>query len=100
MKELLDRIKYYEEKFHKKEIEEIINNKEEAIPMLLNIMKDVRNNYEKYLDDEEYIIHIYATYLLAQFKVKDFYEIIIDIVKLPKEIPHVLYGDTITVEFR
>ncbi len=95
MNELLNKIKYYEEKFHKKELQEIINNKEEAIPMLLDVMKNVRDNYEKYLD-EDYFIHIYATYLLAQFRVSDFYEIIIDVARLPEEIPHDLYGDTIT----
>ena len=93
--ELLGKITYFEEKFHKEELAEIINKKDKAIPQLLNIMKDVRDNYQKYLDDN-YFIHVYATFLLAQFKIKDFFEIIIDIAKLPGKITHELYGDTIT----
>ena len=93
--ELLGKITYFEEKFPKEELAEIINKKDKAIPQLLNIMKDVRDNYQKYLDDD-YFIHVYATFLLAQFKIKDFFEIIIDIAKLPGKITHELYGDTIT----
>ncbi|MEW6623955.1 MAG: DUF1186 domain-containing protein [Bacillota bacterium] len=95
MKKLLNKMRYYDGKFHKEELAEIINNKDEAIPELLNIMKDVRDNYQKYLDDD-YFIHLYATFLLAQFKIIDFFEIIIDIAKLPDEIAYKLYGDTIT----
>lgn len=95
MHQLLNKIKYYDEKFPKEELEEIIRNKEQSIPILLDIMKDVCDNYEKYLNPD-IMIHMYATHLLAQFKIKEFYEIIIDIAKLPGEIPYELYEDTIT----
>jgi hypothetical protein len=95
VKKLLNEYKYLEGKFPKEELAEIISNKDAAIPELLNIMKDVRDSYEKYLKDESFI-YIYATYLLAQFKVEEFFEIIIDIAKLPGETLHDLFGDTIT----
>lgn len=95
MYEFSNRIKYYQEKFPEEELQEIIDNKEEMISILLDIMKDVRDNHEKYLGSK-WFIHLYATYLLAQFRVKDFYEIIMDIARLPDQTPFDLYGDTIT----
>lgn len=58
-------------------------------------MEDVRDNYEKYLD-EDIFIHIFATYLLTQFKVKEFYDIIMAIAKLPNDIAFRLYEDALT----
>jgi hypothetical protein len=40
--------------------------------------------------------HIYATFLLAQFKEKRLFKIFLELIKLPDEIPFDLFGDSIT----
>ncbi len=96
MQNLIKQIEYNHGHFHRNELEEIIARQEEAVPELLRLMADVRDNPKKSLDDPKYFGHIYATYLLAQFRVKEAYPIFIDILSMPDEIPHNLYGDTIT----
>lgn len=95
MQNLLKQIEYNNGIFPRKILEEIIQRKDEAIPQLLEIMKEVRDNPEKYIEDGDYFGHIYAVHLLAQFRVKELYPIFIDILKLPDEMPHNLFGDLI-----
>lgn len=95
VEELLDQIAYNTGSFPNEVIEEIICKKEEAIPFLLDILRKTRDNPEKYRDEYGYFAHIYAAYLLAQFRVKEAYPILIDILSLPDDLPYNLFGDSI-----
>ncbi|MDF2546316.1 MAG: hypothetical protein K0R93_1214 [Anaerosolibacter sp.] len=95
VEELLGQIAYNTGCFPKEPIEEIICKKEEAIPFLLDILRKTRDNPEKYRDEYGYFAHIYAAYLLAQFRVKEAYPILIDILGLPDDLPYDLFGDSI-----
>ena len=95
VEELLDQISYNTGCFPKESIEEIICKKEETIPFLLDILRKTRDNPEKYRDEYGYFAHIYAAYLLAQFRVKEAYPILIDILGLPDDLPYDLFGDSI-----
>ncbi len=96
MQNLIKQIEYNHGHFHRNELEEIIARREEAIPALLKLMAEIRDNPEKSIEDPEYFGHIYATYILAQFRVKEAYPIFVDMLSMPGEIPFDLYGDTIT----
>lgn len=96
MHELLEQIKYNSSVFPEEQLKEIINRGEEFVPDLLEILKNTRDNYEEILNEESYFAHIYAFFLLAQFKEKESYTIIMDIISLPDEIPGDLLGDLIT----
>ena len=96
MKNLLEKISINDGHFPRKELKEIIARKDEYIPELLEIAVNVRDNYEKYMDNENYIGHIYAFFLLAQFRVKEFYPIFIDILKLPDDVVDYLLGVFLT----
>lgn len=61
----------------------------------MGILSKVRDNPQKYRDENGYFAHIYAAYLLTQFKVKEAYPILVDILNLPDELPHDLFGDSI-----
>ncbi len=92
--EIIDRIKYDPKRvFPEEELEEIIANQEEAIPFLLDVLKDVREDKEKYITNLDYFGHIYAVYLLAQFRVKEAYPIVLELFSLPNEQPDQLFGD-------
>ena len=95
MKETLKSIEYNDGHFPRKEIENIINRKDEVIPELLKILKNVKEAPRKYLEDQDYFGHIYAAYLLAQFRVKEAYSIYLDILRLPGEMSHDVFGDGI-----
>jgi len=70
----------------------IIREKKQAIPFLLEILSNTRDNLEKYADPS-YFGHIYATYLLAQFRVKDAYPPLIDLMSIPDDLTYTLFGD-------
>ncbi len=96
MKELIKEIQYKNGKFPEEQLKEIINHKEEFIPELLEILKDAKENYGEILEKPNYFAHIYAIFLLAQFKEKQSFKYIIDLISLPKEIPDDIFGDFLT----
>ncbi|SEL62724.1 DUF1186 domain-containing protein [Paenibacillus sp. OK003] len=96
MEEILRRIRYNHGKFPSSEIQQMIDKKEEAIPYLLQIMHNLRDNYVKVVDRPTRIDFVYAYYLLAQFRVKDFFPIMIDILSMPDEACEHIFGDNIT----
>ena len=98
MSELLKEIEYNNGKFPESQLKEIISRKAEFIPELLEILKNAKDNYEEILEEPEYFAHIYASFLLAQFREKQSYKLIIDLISLPDEIPDGIYGDLITEE--
>ena len=59
--------------------------------MTNKVLKNPRGTAE----NESYFAHIYATYLLAQFRIIEAYPVYVEILKLPDELPHKLFGDSI-----
>jgi len=96
MNELLKEIEYNNGELPETQLREIINRKEEFIPELLEILKSAKENYGEILEKPDYFAHIYAIFLLAQFKEKQSFKLIIDLVSLPKEIPDDIFGDFLT----
>lgn len=96
IKELMNSIEYNKGTFPRKEIEELIERQEESVQYLTKYLEEFKDNYEKYINDGNYMGHIYATFLLAQFKEKSLFKIFLELIKLPGEIPFDLYGDSIT----
>jgi len=98
MNELLKEIEHNNGKFPEEQLKEIIDRKEEFIPELLEVLKSAKENYEDIIEDPEYFAHIYASFLLAQFKETQSFKLIIDLVSLPDEIPDQMFGDLLTEE--
>ena len=98
MNELLKEIERNNGKFPEVQLKEIIDRKEEFIPELLEVLKKAKENYEDIIEDPEYFAHIYASFLLAQFKEMQSFKLIIDLVRLPDEIPDQMFGDLLTEE--
>jgi len=95
MQELFKQIQYNNGTFPQETILEIIHRKDEANPVLLKSLEEARDNPEKYTDETHYFGHIYAIHLLAQFRAKELYPVLIDILKLPYEKLEILFGDAI-----
>ena len=96
MEQLLQTILYNDGRFPHNELQQIIERKEEAVPYLLQIMNDLKEDYKKVIDRPTRIDFIYAYYLLAQFQVKELFPIMIDILSKPSEICKEIFGDAIT----
>ena len=96
MNELLKEIEYNNGKFPEAQLKEIINRKEEFIPELLEILKNAKENYEEILEKPDYFAHIYATFLLAQFKEKQSLKLIIDLISIPNEISSDIFREYLT----
>lgn len=82
--------------FPREALEFTIANRDVMIPELVKILARAVENYEELLDQENYMGHSYAMYLLAQFREKSAYQLIIQLSSLPDEIPDELMGDTVT----
>lgn len=96
MTELVKRIKYHPEtEFPEEELKEIIARKEEAIPLLINILKRVRDKPETPFVDSDYFGHIYALFLLAQFRAEEAYPIVLELLSLPDDELYGVFGDMI-----
>ena len=77
-----------------------LDNKEEAIPELLEILEHTLNDVGNLSEDENYLVHFPAIYLLAYFQEKKAYESIIKIASLPDGQLFDLLGDTVTEDFK
>jgi hypothetical protein len=94
--EIIKRIEYPGSKLPRKELIEIIENKETAIPYLVKILEELKNNPEKFREDPEYYGHFFAVYLLAQFRETSALPVILDIMRFPSKLLDELFGDMIT----
>lgn len=91
VKDILLRITYFPGYFPEIELTEAIKNKEEITPHLLCSLEKARDEYEDL--DEEYWLHIPAIYLLAEFREKKAFPLIVDLLKLSHNDLESLFGD-------
>lgn len=95
--ELITSLKTYDGKYKKTEIEELLNRKEEAIPLLINVLEQVLEDIDGYTDaKKDYWDHLYAFNFLGSLCVEKSHDIIIKLFSLPNSIPDLLWGDTVT----
>jgi hypothetical protein len=92
---LLEKIAYNNGYFPREILETLILRKEEAIPELLKVLKMVSESPVKFSKEKAYMAHLYSTYLLAQFKVKEAYPILVDLMSLSGELSYEVFGDNI-----
>ena len=69
------------------------------MPRLLQILEDTCERAEELVEDDDYFAHIYAMFLLAQFRDARAYPLVIRFARLPGQMPHDLTGDLITEQF-
>jgi len=96
MNKLLKEIEYNNGEFPEAQLKEIIDRKEEFIPELLEILKNAKENYEDILEKPDYFAHIYATFLLAQFREKKSLKLIIDLISIQNEISNDIFREYLT----
>jgi len=96
IQEILKELEYNTGAFPQRALEEAIANKSEIISELLKILEFANKNIEFIIKKQNYFAHIYAVYLLAQFREKRAYPLIVELVSRPEEVPHEILGDVVT----
>lgn len=93
---ILSDIEYNTGVFPLETLQYAVTQKDKIIPELLDILDYTCANAEELAEQEDYFAHIYAMFLLAQFREPRAYSKIFELVKKPGDIPHHLLGDVIT----
>jgi hypothetical protein len=93
MKEDLSELEYNKGLFPYEAVREAITQKEKMITELLKILEDVEKKIHQIKEQPTYMAHIYAMFLLAQFKEKRAYPHIVDIFSHPGDTSDKIGGD-------
>jgi hypothetical protein len=82
--------------FPRQALEAAIAQREAITPFLLDVLDRAAQDIEWLVDDESYMLHIYAMYLLAQFREVRAYPLVVAFFSIPGEITLDLTGDFVT----
>jgi len=100
VKEILSELEVNRGRFPRKALEQAIENREAIIPELLRILQESKQNIQQVAEQDGYMAHLYAMYLLAQFREKRAYPLVVDLFSIPGEIALDVTGDVVTEDLR
>ena len=83
-------------RFPRAAVEAAVMRREEITPELLRILRESTERAVERDAEDDYMAHLYAMFLLAQFRETRAYPLVVDFASLPGELPHSLCGDFIT----
>ena len=93
VKNVVTALENFDGKYKRAEIDYALAHQEEIAPLLMDILRKVLNDPQKYADNEDYFGHIYALVLLGYFKDTAAHDLIIQMSSLSDELIDELYGD-------
>lgn len=93
--EVLRKLEFYTGAFPRQALQQAVASKEEITPSLLRIIEHA-NEVPAVLGDDNYMAHIYAMYLLAQFREKRAYPLIVEFFSIPGGVTVECTGDVVT----
>lgn len=97
IQEILDALTYNKHSFPEKALEAATENFEDIKPHLLAVLENDETAWQEILEAEnDYCLHLFALYLLAQFREARAYPLITELVTLPSDTLNYLLGDAIT----
>ena len=94
--EIIAELENYTGKLPRQALESAIEEREAITPVLLETLEEWKNNLEGLIDMPDYFLHIYALYLLAQFKEPKAYPLIIEFFSAPGKISQDVTEDVVT----
>jgi hypothetical protein len=94
--DILKELEPYTGRFPMQAMRAAIGQREAITPELLRVVEAVAENPEHYARQEGYMLHMFALYLLAQFREKRAYPFVVKMFSAPGETPFELAGDTVT----
>jgi hypothetical protein len=96
LREILSQLERNEGCFPRAAVQEAVGRRMEMVPALLRILDEVARDPEAFASDRDRMIHIYAMYLLAQFRDIRAYPLLVRIFSAPGQLPLDLAGDVVT----
>lgn len=96
LEQILSELENNTGEFPRLALKRAIEEREAITPKLLAILQKYKNNQEELLEQSEYILHIFALYLLAQFREQLAYPLIVEFFSAPGDISLDLTGDVVT----
>lgn len=93
---ILEELAYDLGELPREAIEAAIAKRVQITPYLLKILEDAIRRIDEIIDDDNYQGHLYAIYLLAQFREEQAFLLILQLFSFPGEIPHTISGDVLT----
>lgn len=94
--EILKELEPYTGRFPMTPMRAAIEQREAVTPELLRVVEAVAANPEQHARREGHMLHVFALYLLAQFREKRAYPSVVKMFSAPGETPFELAGDTVT----
>lgn len=95
LEEIISKLENNNGKLPRQALEKAIEERQAITPLLLDILSNCKNNLEELSNRPEYILHICAFYLLAQFRELSAYPLIIDFFSIPGDMPVDATGDLV-----
>ncbi len=96
VEEILSKLENNTGVFPRSALERAIEEKEAITPFLLSTLSKCKDDLENVVNKDAYILHIYALFLLAQFREFKAYPLIIDFFSAPGDISLDATGDVVT----
>lgn len=96
LQQILSQLQRNDGHFATAAVREAVARREEIIPPLLEVLEAVARDPQPFAADQERMIHVYAMFLLAQFREPRAYPLLVQIFSAPGELPFDLAGDTVT----
>jgi len=96
IEEILKALAHTDRKFPREALQQAIHNKDEITPHLLKILEKAIAHPDEILEADDFS-HLYALYLLAQFREKRAYPLVIRLASLDAKTVDNLLGETITI---
>ena len=87
LQEIISKLENNNGKLPRQALERAIEEREAITPLLLDILSNCKNNLEELSNKPDYILHICAFYLLAQFRELSAYPLIVDFFSIPGDKP-------------
>ena len=94
--QILEELAYDTGELPREAIESAIAKREIITPHLLKILEEALVQIEEIIEQDNYQGHLYAMYLLAQFREERAYPLIIKLLSFPGDTPHAIAGDVLT----
>ena len=91
--EILQRLERASGRFEREAIEAAVARREEITPELLRVLEETVEHAGEIAEPAEYMAHIYAMFLLAQFRETRAYPLVLRIALLPSDLLRELCGD-------
>jgi uncharacterized protein YchJ len=94
--EILAELEYLREAFPREAVANAVANREAITPKLLAVLEKYAGNVEELVGRDDYMLHLYAMYLLAQFREPRAYPLIVRFFSGPGDVIDEAVGDVVT----